>query len=121
MQPKVQAGMPSGAATEADVLGALYAVIHPEVGMNIVDLGLVYGVEISPGRVHVDLTMTTPACPMGELIFDDAHEALAALVPAGVEIELDLVWEPPWSPDRMSAHAREHFGWNPPTPQPQEN
>ncbi len=121
MQSTPHAGMPPGAITETDVLGALYAVIDPEVGMNIVDLGLVYGVEISPGTVHVDLTMTTPACPMGELIFDDAHEALAALVPAGVEIELDLVWEPPWSPDRMSAHAREHFGWNPPTPQPQEN
>lgn len=90
----------------------LRGVIDPEVGMNIVDLGLVYGVEISANRLHVDLTMTTPACPMGEMILDDAQQALAALVPTSVEIDLNLVWDPPWSPDKMSEHAREHFGWS---------
>jgi len=102
----------SGVLTEEDVRTALRSVIDPEVGMNIVDLGLVYGVETSSGKLHVDLTMTTPACPMGEMILDDAQQALAALVPPGVEIDLNLVWDPPWSPDRMSEHAREHFGWN---------
>ena len=104
--------LPSGVITEEEVRAVLRGVIDPEVGMNIVDLGLVYGVEISANRLHVDLTMTTPACPMGEMILDDAQQALAALVPASVEIELNLVWDPPWSPDKMSEHAREHFGWS---------
>lgn len=100
------------AITADDVREALHDVIDPEVGMNIVDLGLVYGVEVSADKLHVDLTMTTPACPMGEMIFDDAQQALEAIAPAGVEIELNLVWDPPWGPEKMSEHAREHFGWN---------
>jgi metal-sulfur cluster biosynthetic enzyme len=104
--------LPSGVITEEEVRAVLRGVIDPEVGMNIVDLGLVYGVEISANRLHVDLTMTTPACPMGEMILDDAQQALTALVPASVEIDLNLVWDPPWSPDKMSEHAREHFGWS---------
>lgn len=104
--------MQSGMPTEEEVRTVLRDVIDPEVGMNIVDLGLVYGVEILDHKLHVDLTMTTPTCPMGEMILDDARHALEALVPAGVEIDLDLVWDPPWEPDKMSEHAREHFGWS---------
>lgn len=104
----VQAGMP----TEEEVRAVLRKVNDPEVGMNIVDLGLVYGVEILDNKLRVDLTMTTPACPMSELILDEAQYSLAALVPSGVEIDLSLVWEPPWSPDKMSEHARKHFGWS---------
>jgi len=103
--------VPAEMPTEEEVRTALCKVIDPEVGMNIVDLGLVYGVEISPNRLHVDLTMTTPACPMSEIILDDARHALATLVPDGAEIGLSLVWEPPWSTDRLSDHARTHFGW----------
>lgn len=102
-----QSGMPA----EEEVKAALRNVIDPEVGMNIVDLGLIYGVEISDGRLHIDLTMTTPACPMGEMILDHARQALEALVPDGTEIELNLVWDPPWSADKMSEHARQYFGW----------
>ena len=102
----------SEAITEDEIRTVLRSVIDPEVGMNIVDLGLVYGVEISANKLHVDLTMTTPACPMGEMILDDAQQALTALAPAGVEIDLNLVWDPPWSPDKMSEDARKHFGWN---------
>lgn len=98
--------------SEEDVRNALHNVIDPEAGLNIVDLGLVYGVEISGNKLRVDLTMTTPACPMGDMIIDDARRALAGLVPANAEIDINLVWEPPWSPDRMSDHARGHFGWN---------
>lgn len=101
----------TGAITTEDVRTALRGVDDPEVGMNIVDLGLVYGVEVTPTRVHVDLTMTSPACPMGEMILEDAQHALETLAPAGVEVDLALVWDPPWTPDRMSEHARAHFGW----------
>lgn len=103
--------MQSKMPAEEDVRTALRSVIDPEVGLNIVDLGLVYGVEISDNKLHVDLTMTTPACPMGEMILDNARHALAALLPAGAEIELNLVWEPPWGPDKMGEHARKYFGW----------
>jgi len=97
---------------EEDVLGALHNVIDPEVGMNIVDLGLIYGVDISGDRLHIDLTMTTPACPMSEMILDHARQALQAIVPEGMTIELELVWDPPWNAGRMSEYAREYFGWD---------
>lgn len=97
--------------TEEEVRSALRNVIDPEVGLNIVDLGLIYGVEISDNRLHIDLTMTTPACPMGEMILDNARYALKALVPEGTEIELNLVWDPPWSADKMNDYARHYFGW----------
>lgn len=103
--------MQSKMPTEEEVRTALRSVIDPEVGLNIVDLGLIYGVEISDNKVHIDLTMTTPACPMGEMILDNARQALVALVPAGTEIDLKLVWEPPWAPDRMGEYARKYFGW----------
>ena len=103
--------MKSTMPTEEEVRAALRSVIDPEVGLNIVDLGLVYGVEISDGKVHVDMTMTTPACPMSEMIFDNARQVLTPLVPEGVEIELNLVWDPPWGPDKMGEYARVHFGW----------
>ena len=106
--------MPSNEEVQNDLRG----VIDPEVGMNIVDLGLVYGVSISDSKLHIDLTMTTPACPMGEMILDDARRALATLMPDGAEIELNLVWEPPWNPGKMSENAREHFGWEPPLETP---
>ncbi|MDD5179794.1 MAG: metal-sulfur cluster assembly factor [Gallionellaceae bacterium] len=99
--------------TEEEVRAALHSVIDPEVGMNIVDLGLVYGVNIADNKLQVDLTMTTPACPMGEMILDDARRALKALAPDCAEIEINLVWEPPWDASMMTAHARQHFGWDP--------
>ena len=104
----VQSEMPS----ERDVLNILHNVIDPEVGINIVDLGLVYGVEISGNKLRVNLTMTTPACPMGDMILDDARRVLKGLAPADAEIDLNLVWEPPWSPDKMSENAHDHFGWD---------
>lgn len=90
---------------------ALRQVEDPEAGMNIVDLGLVYLIEVTPGAVHVDMTMTTAACPMTDMIVDQAREAVVALVPEGTTVEVRLVWDPPWTPDKMSGVARGHFGW----------
>lgn len=98
--------------TEEAIRAALRNVIDPEVGMNVVDLGLVYGIEIAPGRVRVALTMTTPACPMGSMITEDAREAIRGIAPEGADIVVDLVWDPPWSPARMSESAKRHFGWS---------
>ncbi len=98
-------------ATEERVREALCTVDDPEVGMNIVDLGLVYRIDIASERVRVELTMTTPACPMGELINENARRAVTAALAQNVAVEVVLVWEPPWTPDRMSESARQTFGW----------
>ncbi len=97
--------------TAERVRAALRSVIDPEAGMNIVDLGLVYGIEADAGGVRVALTMTSPTCPMGDLILDEARQAVAAVLPADCALAVDLVWEPPWGPERMSETARAHFGW----------
>lgn len=91
---------------------ALRQVEDPEAGMNIVDLGLVYGIEVADAAVHVDLTMTTAACPMADMIVDQARDAVAGIVPAGTAIDVELVWDPPWTPDKMTGIARDHFGWS---------
>ncbi len=90
---------------------ALRQVEDPEAGMNIVDLGLVYLIEVVPNAVRVDMTMTTAACPMTDMIVDQAHGAVAALVPEGTAVDVRLVWDPPWTPDKMTGVARQHFGW----------
>jgi metal-sulfur cluster biosynthetic enzyme len=90
---------------------ALRQVEDPEAGMNIVDLGLVYLIDVAAGAVRVDMTMTTAACPMADMIVDQAREAIGAIVPAGTEVDVRLVWDPPWTPDRMTGIAKDHFGW----------
>jgi metal-sulfur cluster biosynthetic enzyme len=95
------------------VRDALRQVMDPEAGMNIVDLGLVYGIEVGAHGVQVQMTMTSAACPMADMIVDDAHAALAGALPAGTPVEIEMVWDPPWTPDRMTGLAREHFGWAP--------
>ena len=93
------------------VLDALRGVIDPELGLDVVALGLVYGVVAAGGRVRVQLTMTSPACPLGEAIVRDAEQRIGAL--PGVEVvRIDLVWDPPWSPALMSPSAREALGWH---------
>ncbi len=96
---------------DAAVLDALREVEDPEAGMNIVDLGLVYGVRVGDAAIAVDLTMTTAACPMTDMIAGQVRDAVAAIAPPGTAVNVELVWDPPWTPDRMSGIAREHFGW----------
>jgi len=103
----VQTALPG----ESEVREALRYVIDPEVGVNVVDLGLVYRIGVSAEAVQIDITMTSPACPMGEMILDDVREVLDALAPEGMAIEVNLVWEPPWDPSRMSDAARRVLGW----------
>ena len=90
---------------------ALRSVDDPEAGMNIVELGLVDAVEVDEHGVRVDITMTTAACPMADMIMEQARAAIEAIVPPGTPIELELVWDPPWTPDKMTGIAKEHFGW----------
>ncbi|HEX2493987.1 MAG TPA: metal-sulfur cluster assembly factor [Steroidobacter sp.] len=96
---------------EEDIREGLRSVLDPEVGLNVVDLGLVYGIETAADRVHVRMTMTTPSCPMGSMIVDEARRAIEAVAPLVRDIEVELVWDPPWNPRMMSEHAKQHFGW----------
>lgn len=98
-------------ATRERIRAALLAVIDPEVGINIVDLGLVYDIESKTDGWRIALTMTSPACPMGESILDDVHAAIEASLALGTSVDIDLVWEPPWNPAMMSDAAREALGW----------
>lgn len=98
----------------AAVRAALRQVMDPEAGMNIVDLGLVRGIACGPEGVAVQLTLTSAACPMGEMVLDDAQAELEAALPPGTPLRLELVWEPPWSPEDMSPQARAEFGWEGP-------
>ena len=102
---------PAVLPSEESVRDALCTVNDPEVGMNILDLGLVYRIDIGPGLVRVELTMTSPACPMGDLISENARRAVAAVLPQDASVDVVLVWEPPWTPDLMSESARQTFGW----------
>ena len=97
--------------TEAALRDRLRRVIDPEAGLNIVDLGLVYRIDVTPARVRVEMTMTSPACPLGEMITDEVKEVLGGALPAGCAAEVALVWEPPWEQSMMSAAGKKHFGW----------
>jgi len=92
------------------VRAALRHVVDPEVGMNIVDLGLVYRIDTDAGIV-VEMTMTSPTCPMGDLILDEVRYELAEAFPDEPPADIRLVWEPPWNPSMMSGRAKLDFGW----------
>ncbi len=98
-------------ALEHRVIGALAGVVDPELALGILDVGLVYAVDVAPERVRVAMTMTSAACPLGDLLADDIERALRPVLADARPVEVALVWEPPWTPDRMSARAREAMGW----------
>jgi len=88
----------------------LRKVIDPEIGINIVDLGLVYGIETDDDHISVDMTMTTAACPLGAYITDQASMYLRQFFP-DAEVTVNLVWTPQWTPEMMSDTAKEQLGW----------
>ena len=94
--------------TKEQVMERLATVDDPEIAMNIVDLGLVYGVELEGKKVIVKMTLTTPACPLlGHMI----NEIQARLREAGAEdVDVQIVWDPPWTPEKMSERARAMLG-----------
>lgn len=98
--------------TEPDaerLMSALRQVIDPELGQNIVDLGLVYAATIDGGVATVTMTLTTPGCPAGPLIVSGVRAAAGDLDGVG-EVVVDVVWSPRWTPEMMSPELREHFG-----------
>ena len=98
-------------ALRAPMLAALRRVVDPEVAMNVVDVGLIYGAAVRDGILHVDVTMTSAACPVTDLIVEEIETELDRDLPPDLKIRVDLVWEPPWTSDRMSASAKRFMGW----------
>lgn len=91
------------------VWSALGAVIDPELGIDIVNLGLVYEVARQGDGVEVVMTMTSPACPMGAYLRDEAHAVVQRALPSA-DVGVRLVWDPPWTPARMTPRARLALG-----------
>jgi metal-sulfur cluster biosynthetic enzyme len=97
-------------AIKEDVVEALRQVEDPELGMDIVDLGLMYDVEVDGPKVKVIYTLTSMGCPVGPMI-DEQINVVAAQVPGVEEVETELTWDPPWSPEKMSDDAKFILGF----------
>jgi metal-sulfur cluster biosynthetic enzyme len=96
--------------TEDVVRQALRQVKDPELDLNVVDLGLVYDVEIDGGAIRVKMTLTSPGCPAGPMITTDAYRVLRAL--EGVtDVDIEIVWEPYWTPERIEPKVRAMMGF----------
>mgnify|MGYP001549932135 FL=1 len=97
------------APTTDEMVEALKDVFDPELGYNIVDLGLVYDVKMIDAAATVTMTLTTPGCPASDMIQDGVRQRLEGM--EGVDtVNIELVWEPRWNPQAMSPVAKEHFG-----------
>jgi metal-sulfur cluster biosynthetic enzyme len=89
---------------------ALRLVKDPELDLNIMDLGLVYDVEVDDGEVRIQMTLTSPGCPAGPMITNDAHKAVRAL--EGVkDVNIEIVWEPYWTPEKIDPKVRAMMGF----------
>lgn len=95
--------------TKEEVYEALQSCYDPEIPVNIVDLGLIYDVEVNEGKVAVKMTLTAPGCGMGGMIASQAQQSILTL-PDVKEATVDLVWEPPWDPSMMSTEAKQKLG-----------
>lgn len=101
--------MVQATVTREEVLEALRSVYDPEIPINVVDLGLVYEVKVNGGNIYVQMTLTAPGCGMGPHIAQQAEWAVADL--DGVEdVQIEMVFDPPWSPDLISEEAKAQLG-----------
>lgn len=101
---------PMGITPDA-VRPCLRSVINPELGINIVDLGLVYDVHVGANRIDVDMTLTNPGCPMVGMIAAEVEQAVRTAFEEIDDVEVSLVWDPPWTLERLSETAREQVGY----------
>jgi metal-sulfur cluster biosynthetic enzyme len=100
----------TGVVSEDQVKLALRRVKDPELNLNIMDLGLVYGIHVEGAKVKVDMTLTSPGCPSGAEIMSDAEREITSL--PGVEsAEMNLVWTPFWTPEKMEPRVRAYLGF----------
>lgn len=98
-------------ATDEQLREALMNVVDPELHMNIVDLGLVYAAVVEGNVALVDMTLTSPGCPFGPYLVHQVQEAVMG-VPGISDNRVEVVWEPPWGPDKMSEEARLELGFD---------
>jgi metal-sulfur cluster biosynthetic enzyme len=92
-------------ATDEDIIEAMKDVVDPELGINVVDLGLVYGVSVDDANIAtVDMTLTSAACPLTDVIEDQTRAALTEIVD---DFRINWVWMPPWGPDKITDDGRE--------------
>ncbi len=112
-EPAVPAagGAPSGhEETEGQILQNLKKIYDPEIPMNIVDLGLIYGFDWSGDDLKLHMTLTAPGCPVAGILAEEVKLAIEK-VPGVKSATVDMVWDPPWSPERMSEFAKRQFGY----------
>ena len=97
---------------ENNIIDLLRNVIDPELMVNIIDLGLVYGVMYNePNKqINIALTLTSPGCPMGEIIIEDAQQSVETNYP-GFKVNINLVWEPAWSPEKLTEEGKAALGY----------
>lgn len=100
-----------GSGLHAAVMAALATVDDPEMGENLVDLGVVGSVEVDGAAVSVSLIPTSATCPMADLMVDDALAAVQRVCPPGTEVAVHMDWDTVWSPERLSPELRTRFGW----------
>ena len=93
------------------VVDALTRVVDPEVALSIVDVGLIYRVTISADKAQVRMTMTSAACPVADLIVAEVEYELDRVLPADCAIDVELCWEPAWTPDKLSERAKRFMQW----------
>lgn len=95
--------------TKEQIIDILRTVIDPEIGINIVDLGLVYEILINDQIIDISMTLTTPGCPMHGSITDWVQRIITMTIP-GSTVNVNLVWEPKWTPEKMSDEAKQQLG-----------
>ncbi|MCD6141236.1 metal-sulfur cluster assembly factor [Candidatus Bipolaricaulota bacterium] len=96
--------------TTEQVRSALTDVIDPELGLNVVDLGLIYNIGIEGNKISIDMTLTTPGCPLAGMLAGSVEQALRDAFPEA-DVEVSIVWDPPWSPEMISEEARSQLGF----------
>lgn len=98
-----------GEVGEQEIMNALKEVIDPEIGVNVVDLGLIYKVEVDNKNIKITMTLTTPMCPLGPMIVDNVRKSVENI--AGVQnVDVEVVFEPAWSIERIKPEIREKLG-----------
>ena len=97
-------------ARREQVFAALGTVWDPELGLDVVSLGLVYDVRVDGDMIEIDMTLTTPGCPVSEQLPAEAEAAVRAAVP-DAEVRVQVVWDPPWTPQRLSPVALDQLGF----------
>ena len=107
--PSASAASPSDVSPD-QVKAALRKVKDPDLNLNIVDLGLIYGIAVDGSNVKIDMSLTSPGCPSGPEIMTDAEQQIRA-IPGVADVAMNLVWSPPWTPERIEPRVRAYLGF----------